>query len=147
MAAFEAWQTEPPALKGCFRAGPMTKAIESLDYFVLGGVLRIHAGDMAVQIQLGSTNWIHFRRPTTALLRAQCFLGQFCLCELLLAFTLSWPRLQHLAFTEISSVGWKKLVITCLSYFCPKKTLNFYLLLLKKSSLCNSTVICFLIGG
>lgn len=43
----------------------MTKPVRSLDYFVLGGVLRVQAGDMKIQTQPGTRNLIHFGRLAT----------------------------------------------------------------------------------
>lgn len=72
----------------------MTKAVESLDYFVLGGVIRIQAGEMEIRVHLGTSGWIHFGRPTAHLPQSPALSPAALSVGAPSAGSLSWLRLQ-----------------------------------------------------
>lgn len=148
LAAFEGWWTQPPALEAYFAACLIIKAVESLDYFVVGRVVRIQAGDMEIQIQLGTRKLIHLGTSTTAPPSDSSTFSDSSVCLHILChrpFLAEVAAFQHsaLRLAEQGERNWLSHVFIPLLPQGDSEYLPFHYS--QKSSLYSSTVIYFLI--
>lgn len=126
----------------------MIKAVESLDYFVVGRVVRIQAGDTEIQIQLGTRNLIHFGTSTTAPPSDSSTFSDSSVCLHILChrpFLAEVAAFQHsaLRLAERGERNWLSLLFIPLLPQEDSEFLPFHYS--QKSSLYSSTVIYFLI--